>query len=182
MERLGFPMGGNVDTFLMARKQPDWGSAKGTRRAFVAKDYRVLLNLGDNFGDFVDAYRGSEAERLKVFEENKERWGREWIMLANPAYGSFEIARRSATTTRSRADEQRKAKRDVLDAWKGEVARVAHVRVTWCRAMPLAVATLSESKPAAIPMRTVRVRARSAGGRPGTLGPEEERGARRPPV
>ena len=43
MERLGFPMGGNVDVFLMAKKQPDWGSAKGTRRAYVAKDYRVLL-------------------------------------------------------------------------------------------------------------------------------------------
>ena len=54
-----FPMGGNVDTFLMARKKPDWGSAKSTRRAFIAKDYRVLLNLGDNFGDFSDAYRGT---------------------------------------------------------------------------------------------------------------------------
>src|SRR5688572_13878050 len=25
-ERLGYPMGGNVDTFLFARKKPDWGS------------------------------------------------------------------------------------------------------------------------------------------------------------
>ena len=33
MERYGFPMGGNVDTFLMSRKRPDWTSAKGTRRA-----------------------------------------------------------------------------------------------------------------------------------------------------
>ena len=37
---------------------------------------------GDNFGDFVDEYRGTEAERLKVMEEHKARWGREWIMLA----------------------------------------------------------------------------------------------------
>ena len=118
MERLGFPMGGNVDVFLMAKKQPDWGSAKGTRRAYVAKDYRVLLNLGDNFGDFTDAYRGSDAERLKVFEDNKARWGREWIMLANPAYGSFESAPFGHDYKKS-ADEQRKAKRDVLDPWKG---------------------------------------------------------------
>jgi len=90
MARLGFPMGGNMDTFLMAREKPDWGSAKGTRRAYVAKDYRVLLNIGDNFGDFVDAYRGSEAERLKVYEDNRARWGREWIMIANRSYGSFE--------------------------------------------------------------------------------------------
>ena len=118
LERLGFPMGGNVDTFLMARKKPDWGSAKGTRRAFVAKDYRVLLMLGDNFGDFTDAYRGNEAERLKAFEDNKQRWGREWIMLANPAYGSFESAPFGHDFKKS-PEEQRKAKRDVLDPWKG---------------------------------------------------------------
>src|SRR5262249_61282322 len=91
-ERFGFPMGGSVDTMLMTRKQPDWGSAKGTRRAFIAKSYRILLNVGDNFGDFVDDYRGSEAERLKIMEDNRARWGREWIMLANPSYGSFESA------------------------------------------------------------------------------------------
>jgi acid phosphatase len=116
-ERLGFPMGGNVDTFLFARKKPEWGSAKGTRRAFVAKDYRVLLNLGDNFGDFSDAYRGSEAERLKAFEDNKDRWGREWLMLANPAYGSFESAPFGHDYKKSQ-DEQRKAKRDVLTTWE----------------------------------------------------------------
>ena len=117
LERLGFPMGGNVDPFLMTRKKPDWGSAKGTRRAFVAKDYRVLLMLGDNFGDFTDAYRGSEAERLKAYEDNKARWGREWIMLANPAYGSFETAPFGHDFKKS-PDEQRKAKRDALDPWK----------------------------------------------------------------
>ena len=67
MEKLGFPMGGNVDTFLMQNKQKDWGSAKSTRRAVVTKDYRVLLNIGDNFGDFDDRYRGSEADRLKAY-------------------------------------------------------------------------------------------------------------------
>ena len=92
LEKFGFPMGGTVDTMLMVGKQPDWGSAKGTRRAHIAKTYRVLLNVGDNFGDFVDEYRGSEAERQKVMDANRDRWGREWIMLANPAYGSFESA------------------------------------------------------------------------------------------
>ena len=118
MERLGFPMGGNVDTFLMTKKRPDWTSAKGTRRAFVAKDYRVLLNLGDNFGDFVDSYRTSEADRMKVFEDNRDRWGREWIMLANPAYGSFESAPFGHDYKKS-PEEQRKAKREVLQSWSG---------------------------------------------------------------
>ena len=102
----------------MTRKQPDWGSAKGTRRAWVAKSYRVLLNLGDNFGDFVDEYRGSEAERLKVMDEHRDRWGREWIMLPNPSYGSFESAPFNHDFKLSNADK-RKAKRAVLDAWPG---------------------------------------------------------------
>jgi 5'-nucleotidase (lipoprotein e(P4) family) len=116
--KLGFPIDSSVDVMLMARKQPDWGSAKGTRRAFIAKNYRVLLNLGDNFGDFVDEYRGSEADRLKVYEEHKARWGREWIMLSNPAYGSFESAPFNHDFKQSEAD-RRKAKRAVLDAWPG---------------------------------------------------------------
>ena len=118
LERFGFPMGGNVDVMLMTRKQPDWGSAKGTRRAHIAKSYRILLNVGDNFGDFVDEYRGTEAERLKVMEEHKDRWGREWIMIANPAYGSFESAPFKHDFKLSNA-ERRKAKRGVLDAWSG---------------------------------------------------------------
>jgi 5'-nucleotidase (lipoprotein e(P4) family) len=118
LAKLGFPLDDAIDTVLMARERPDWGSAKGTRRAHVARGYRVLLNLGDNFGDFVDEYRGTEAERLKVLEEHRDRWGREWIMLANPTYGSFESAPYQHDFKLSNED-RRKAKRAVLDAWPG---------------------------------------------------------------
>ena len=118
LEKLGFPMGGNVDTMLMTRKQPDWGSAKGTRRAFIAKSYRILINVGDNFGDFVDEYRGSEAERLKIMQDNQARWGREWIMIANPSYGSFESAPYKHDFKLSDG-EKRRLKLGVLDAWPG---------------------------------------------------------------
>jgi 5'-nucleotidase (lipoprotein e(P4) family) len=118
MERLGFPMGGNVDTLLMQRERPEWGSAKGTRRTVVTKDYRVLLNLGDNFGDFDDRYRGSEAERLAAFDQNAQRWGREWIMIANPTYGSFDTAPFGHDFKKPRG-EQRRAKWDALQGWAG---------------------------------------------------------------
>jgi 5'-nucleotidase (lipoprotein e(P4) family) len=118
LEKFGFPMGGAVDTALMARERPDWGSAKGTRRAYIAKDYRVLLNLGDNFADFVDEYRGDEAERLAVLQQHKDRWGREWIMLANPSYGSFESAPFKHDFKVPDADK-RKAKREALTPWPG---------------------------------------------------------------
>jgi 5'-nucleotidase (lipoprotein e(P4) family) len=118
LEKFGFPLDDKLDTVLTAREQPDWGSAKGTRRAHVARSHRVLLNVGDNFGDFVDEYRGSEADRLKALEEHKARWGREWIMLPNPAYGSFESAPYAHDFKLSNADK-RKAKRAVLDSWPG---------------------------------------------------------------
>ncbi len=118
MDRYGFPMGGNVDTFLMQGEKPDWASAKGTRRTVITTGYRVLLNIGDNFGDFDDSYRSSENDRLKAFEANRERWGREWLMLANPSYGSFESATFGHDFKKSR-EEQRKAKNDVLEGWPG---------------------------------------------------------------
>ncbi|WIM10409.1 HAD family acid phosphatase [Enhydrobacter sp.] len=118
MEKLGFPMSGNVDTFLMQNERPDWGSRKGTRRAFIARDYRILLNFGDNLGDFDDRYRSSEAERQKVFEEDKAHWGRDWLVIANPTYGSFDTAPYGHDFKKSR-EAQRKAKWDVLESWSG---------------------------------------------------------------
>ena len=118
MQKLGFPLGGNVDTFLMQNEQPGWGGAKSSRRAVVTRDYRVLLNVGDNFGDFDDRYRGSEADRLKAYEADMPYWGKQWLMVANPTYGSFDTAPFGHDFKKSR-EEQRKAKWDVLEGWSG---------------------------------------------------------------
>jgi acid phosphatase len=118
MEKLGFPLGGNVDTFLMQGEKPDWTGAKSTRRAAIVKDYRILLNIGDNLGDFDDRYRSNEADRLKAFDAGMPYWGKQWLMLPNPSYGSFDTAPYGHDFRKSR-DEQRKAKRDVLESWSG---------------------------------------------------------------
>lgn len=118
MAKLGFPMGGNVNTFLMQNGKPEWGSTKGTRRAVITKDYRVLLNIGDNFGDFDDRYRTSEAERVKAFDSDMAYWGRQWLVIANPTYGSFDTAPFGHDFKKPR-EEQRKAKWDVLETWVG---------------------------------------------------------------
>ncbi len=91
---LGFPMGEDIDTLLMRGEREDWTSDKTTRRAHVAKDFRVLMLFGDNMGDFVslaDA-KGTPAERQAAVDEHAERWGREWVMLPNPMYGYWESA------------------------------------------------------------------------------------------
>ena len=119
MRKLGFPMAANMDTILSAKERPDWSSAKGTRRAAIAKHYRILLLVGDNFGDFTDAYKGSVEERQKVFEEHAARWGRDWLMLPNPSYGSFESAPFGGNY-KLPFEEQRAAKRSVLTSWNGQ--------------------------------------------------------------
>ena len=118
MEALGFPMGGNVDTFLTSKEKEDWTSKKGTRRAFVAKDYRILLLVGDNYGDFSDDYSKSEADRLASLQANMAHIGHDWIVIANPEYGSFESAPFMGDYKKS-PDERRKIKIGVLPAWKG---------------------------------------------------------------
>lgn len=117
-EALGFPMGGNVDTFLMNKEHEDWTSKKGTRRDFVAKDYRVLLLLGDNYGDFSDDYGASEADREASLEKNMDHVGKDWIMFANPEYGSFESAPFMSNYKLS-PDERRKMKIDAMAGWEG---------------------------------------------------------------
>jgi 5'-nucleotidase (lipoprotein e(P4) family) len=118
LEMYKFPLSAKIDTVLTAQEQPDWKSAKGTRRAFIARDYRILLDIGDNFGDFVDDYKGTEDERQKIWEDNKARWGREWIVIANPTYGSFESTPYK-NDFKLTNDEKRQAKRSALWPWQG---------------------------------------------------------------
>ncbi len=115
LEKYGYPMGGNVDTVLLKKERDEWASSKKSpRRSHVGKDYRVLLVLGDNFGDFVDGYKGSIAERHALFAKHDAMWGTKWIMLPNPSYGSWE----SATFGHDyKEPDQRGKKHEALSAW-----------------------------------------------------------------
>jgi 5'-nucleotidase (lipoprotein e(P4) family) len=114
---LGFPIGGNVDTVLLQKDRPEWSSgAKGSRFAYIAKDYRVLLMFGDQIGDFSDKYNTSLADRDKVFAALKAHFGHDWMMLANPVYGSFESAPYGHDFKLS-DDEKRSKKFGVLTPW-----------------------------------------------------------------
>ena len=118
MAAMGFPLPTDVDTFLAAKEQPDWTSAKGTRRAFIARNYRIALLFGDNMGDFTDQSGGSVADRDGVYEQNLAHWGHDWIVIPNPTYGSFESAPYLTDYSKS-VDEQRQLKLDALQPWSG---------------------------------------------------------------
>ena len=77
---------------MVRGEKEEWGSAKATRRAAVAADFRVIMMFGDNFGDFTDDIDGSIDERLEVMDKYATYWGERWFMLPNPTYGSWESA------------------------------------------------------------------------------------------
>ena len=88
-----FPLSDSVDTLLTRGERPEWqASPKGPRRAFVAQSYRILLLIGDDLGDFVVNANGTPEERRAHSAPNADWWGRRWIMIPNPTYGSWERA------------------------------------------------------------------------------------------
>lgn len=89
----GFRLPADVDTVLTRGERPEWNtSAKGARRAHVARTYRILLLVGDDLGDFVVDASGTPADRQARTAPNADWWGRRWIMIPNPSYGSWERA------------------------------------------------------------------------------------------
>ena len=113
LKALGFPMKDGVDT-VMSKENT---SKKSARREAVAANYRVLLLFGDNFGDFTDDYKGTPAERQAVYESNAAHWGRDWLMLPNPSYGSWETTAFGEDYSLS-DEEKRQRKLDHLRIWE----------------------------------------------------------------
>jgi len=92
LAKLGVPVTTGRDAVL-TRHENGWdGSDKSSRRQSVAANYRVLLLIGDNFEDFIAGTRTSVADRAALLQKYESFWGRKWIVLPNPTYGSWEGA------------------------------------------------------------------------------------------
>ncbi len=93
LEALGFPLADGEDVVITKAERPEWRSSNKTpRRAYVAEKYRILLLIGDNYGDFSEKARGSLSERARSAEGYASYWGKKWIVLPNPMYGSWDGA------------------------------------------------------------------------------------------
>ncbi len=90
LRALGFPMQPGNGNLLLRGDPRAPARGKGERRRWVGQNHRVLLLLGDNLGDFVDGYASDRASREALVDDHDDRWGRQWIMLPNPGYGSWE--------------------------------------------------------------------------------------------
>ena len=114
LRRLGFPLVEDSDVLLMRGERPEWGSDKSSRRAFVAENHRILLLGGDDLNDFIPVTRSSIEERDRLEAKYEGHWGIKWIMLPNPAYGSWERAPYGFDYNLSPA-EKRERKRESLE-------------------------------------------------------------------
>ncbi|HEX8778460.1 MAG TPA: HAD family acid phosphatase [Rhodanobacter sp.] len=95
LRRLGFPVSGpeaflGLGTVLPGCEQV--GTEKGCRRQLVGRKYRVLMQFGDQLGDFVDVVANTVAGRKQAITGYRGWVGTRWFVLPNPTYGAWEPA------------------------------------------------------------------------------------------
>lgn len=91
------------------------GSEKNCRRQLAGRTYRVLMQFGDQLGDFVQVTANTREGRAALLQQYHDWFGERWWMLPNPSYGGWEPALFHNAWDRP-ADERRRAKREALDA------------------------------------------------------------------
>jgi acid phosphatase len=121
LQAAGLKLDENIDTILLRKEKPGWETEKGSRRSVVAEKHRILLLIGDNLGDFVDHYKTNYQEREKILnlEKYKDFWGKQWIVLPNPMYGSWEHAGYDFNSNLPRS-QIRTLMKEKLIKWDGE--------------------------------------------------------------
>ena len=93
------------------------GSEKNCRRKLAGQKYRVLMQFGDQLGDFVEIVANTPKDRDGLYGEYEDWFGERWFMLPNPTYGSWEPAVFNNAWNQP-ADTRRQAKLDSLELAK----------------------------------------------------------------
>jgi acid phosphatase len=90
------------------------GSEKACRRQLVGRRYRVLMQFGDQLGDFVQVVANTRDGRRAAIAPYDDWIGERWWVLPNPVYGAWEPALFDNAWQQSRA-ARRAAKEAALD-------------------------------------------------------------------
>ena len=95
LRKVGLPVAGpdavlNLGTVVEGCQQV--GSSKGCRRKLISRKYRVLVQMGDQLGDFVDVPTNTDQGRRQAMAPYLGWIGQRWFALPNPTYGSWESA------------------------------------------------------------------------------------------
>ncbi|MDQ3287206.1 MAG: 5'-nucleotidase, lipoprotein e(P4) family [Pseudomonadota bacterium] len=117
LEAVGMPVK-DADVFLGLGTHVEGceqhGSEKNCRRQRIGRDYRVLMQFGDQLGDFVQVLSNTPEGRAGLMDEYGDWFGERWWMLPNPTYGSWEPAAFNNDWSQPR-EVRRAAKRAALD-------------------------------------------------------------------
>ncbi|MCD9098920.1 5'-nucleotidase, lipoprotein e(P4) family [Luteimonas fraxinea] len=90
------------------------GTEKTCRRRLAGRDYRVLMQFGDQLGDFVDILANTSEARGELLDTYGDWFGERWWMLANPSYGGWEPAQFNNAWDQP-AGVRRESKRNALE-------------------------------------------------------------------
>ena len=117
LEAVGLPVASEdvflgLGTFVEGCEQN--GSEKLCRRRLAGQQYRVLMQFGDQLGDFAEITANTPEARAALYEEHRDWFGERWWMLPNPTYGSWEPAVFNNDFKQPR-EARRAAKRAALD-------------------------------------------------------------------
>lgn len=115
LRELGVSLSDADDEILTRGEQPEWRSDKESRRSLLAKQYRILLNIGDNLNDFLSGAHSTPEERMKLAVEHKDLWGKQWLLLPNPIYGTWEQSLYDFDYSLSYAEKLRRKYRHLTD-------------------------------------------------------------------
>jgi len=93
----------DAEFVMLSGEQPGWDREKLTRREYIAQNYRVIMLIGDDFGDFVPCARkkvvapctasATRAGRHEALDTYDAYWGNGWYILPNPMHGSWTSVR-----------------------------------------------------------------------------------------
>ncbi|HET6432012.1 5'-nucleotidase, lipoprotein e(P4) family [Dyella sp.] len=116
LRKVGFPVSGSdaflgLGTFVEGCEQI--GTEKGCRRQLISRKYRVLMQIGDQIGDFADVIANNAAGREQAVADYLSWFGTRWFMLPNPTYGGWEPALFNNDWTLPR-EERRRQKENAL--------------------------------------------------------------------
>jgi 5'-nucleotidase (lipoprotein e(P4) family) len=90
------------------------GSEKLCRRQFAGRSYRVLMQFGDQLGDFAQILANTPEARDALQAQHRGWFGERWWMLPNPTYGGWEPALFN-NNWREPRELRRETKRGALD-------------------------------------------------------------------
>lgn len=95
LRKAGLPVAGPGSFLGLGTFVPDCeqnGTEKGCRRQLIGRQYRVLMQFGDQLGDFLSVTANTPEARARQVAPYLDWVGTRWFVLPNPTYGSWEPA------------------------------------------------------------------------------------------